>query len=83
MHKSLVVLKQELLDKGIDKHWFGVDELPYSEGYCIYDARSLIEVFYYERGQKSQYQTFDSLDEAIKQFKLLVFEEPAVSPNLS
>jgi hypothetical protein len=43
------------------------------EGFCIYDARSYIEVFYYERGNRNNTMYFKDVTEAIKYFKNLSF----------
>ena len=58
MREELVALKKYLAKKKVYKDIIGIDELPMFEGYCIYDARSEIEVFYYERGQKMNNKSF-------------------------
>ena len=76
MREELVELKKYLARKGVYKNIVGIDELPMMEGYCIYDARSEIEVFYYERGQKMDNKSFQSITEAISYFKNWVLTDP-------
>ena len=54
MRQELIELKQYLLKKGIKREAYAIDTLPRIEGHCIYDAKSYIEVFYFERGVKFQ-----------------------------
>jgi hypothetical protein len=77
MRKELTILKKELAKKKINQHMIGIDILPMIEGFCIYDARSVIEVFYYERGNKFNLRTFTDITEAITHFKELVLSEPS------
>tara|TARA_Y100000034_G_scaffold16695_1_gene17998 strand:+ start:1187 stop:1429 length:243 start_codon:yes stop_codon:yes gene_type:complete len=76
MREELVALKKYLVQKKVYKSIIGIDELPMLEGYCIYDAQSEIEVFYYERGQKMNNQSFQDINEAISYFKNLVLTDP-------
>ncbi|TMN86524.1 hypothetical protein CWB72_19470 [Pseudoalteromonas phenolica] len=69
MREELVVLKKYLAKKKVYKDIIGIDELSMFEGYCIYDARIEIEVFYYERGQKMNNKSFQDINEAISYFK--------------
>lgn len=69
MREELVALKKYLAKKKVYKDIIGIDELPMFEGYCIYDVRSEIEVFYYERGQKMNNKSFQDINEAISYFK--------------
>ena len=73
MLKELQELKSELIEKGIDPYLYAIDELPLYEGFCIYDARSYIEVFYYERGNRKNIMYFKDVTEAINYFKNLSF----------
>jgi hypothetical protein len=73
MLKELKELKSELIEKGINPYFYAIDELPMYEGFCIYDARSYIEVFYYERGNRNNTMYFKDVTEAIKYFKNLSF----------
>ena len=76
MREELVALKKYLVQKKVYKDIIGIDELPMLEGYCIYDAQSDIEVFYYERGQKMNNKSFQDINEAISYFKNLVLTDP-------
>ena len=76
MREELVDLKKYLAHKRVYKNIIGIDELPMMEGYCIYDARSEIEVFYYERGQKMDNKSFQDINEAISYFKNWVLTDP-------
>ncbi|QPB83673.1 hypothetical protein CWC22_011995 [Pseudoalteromonas rubra] len=76
MREELVALKKYLVQKKVYKSIVGIDELPMLEGYCIYDAQSEIEVFYYERGQKMNHKSFQDINEAISYFKNLVLTDP-------
>ena len=67
--QELLDLKSEMLSLDISPQLYGIDELPYDEGYCIYDARSVIEVFYYERGQKVRLKTFKEVKKAVCYFR--------------
>ena len=69
MKQELFDLKSEMLTLDIAPQYYGIDELPFDEGFCIYDARSVIEVFYYERGQKLQLKAFTEVQQAICYFK--------------
>ena len=69
MKQELFDLKSEMLTLDIAPQYYGIDELPFDEGFCIYDARSVIEVFYYERGQKLRLKTFTEVQQAICYFK--------------
>ena len=76
MKVELIELKKYLARKKVNKSIIGIDELPLLEGYCIYDARSTIEVFYYERGNKFDVKNFSDIDKAINYFKRLILSDP-------
>lgn len=69
MKQELSDLKSEMLTLDIAPQFYGIDEQPYDEGFCIYDARSVIEVFYYERGQKMRLKTFTEVKKAVSYFR--------------
>ncbi len=75
MRKELLDLKKEMVIRGVDRSTYAIDPLPLYEGFCIYDARSIIEVFYFERGHRFELQSFEDVQEAIKYFKGMVFNE--------
>jgi len=76
MREELIELKKYLARKGVYRNAIGIDELPMLEGYCIFDAQSEIEVFYYERGQKMRIKSFHNIAEAVSHFKTLVLTDP-------
>lgn len=75
MRKELEELKKEMVSLGVDPSIYSIDELPSYEGFCIYDARSVVEVFYFERGCRFELQSFKEVSEAIKHFKGLVLQD--------
>ncbi|WNC68007.1 hypothetical protein RI845_15965 [Thalassotalea nanhaiensis] len=77
MRTELSQLKSELLKLNINPDLIGVDELPLIEGFCIYDVRSHLEVFYSERGSKVDCQEFSDILKAIEFFKDKVLSEPS------
>ena len=82
MLKELEELKKEMERSGISPWCYAIDELPRYEGYCIYDARSVIEVFNFERGIRFEVRSFEDVVLAINYFKKLVFSDPILnSPN--
>jgi hypothetical protein len=50
--------------------------LPKFEGYCIYDAKTHFEVFYFERGLKFQQKTFIDVEDAVAYFKAELVLDP-------
>lgn len=76
MRAEFVALQEYMISKNVNKCCIGIDELPMCEGYCIYDARSVIEVFYFERGASFDMRTFKDITKAIEQFKQLVLADP-------
>jgi len=76
MLKELEELKIELDNLGVNPNYYAIDELPSYEGFCIYDSRSTIEVFYFERGNRFNTKNFNDVEEAVKYFKSLVLQEP-------
>jgi hypothetical protein len=79
MRVELDQLKIEMENSGINKSSYAIDELPSFEGYCIYDARSVIEVFYFERGNRYNVQNFVNVIDAINCFKNLVFSDKVLN----
>ena len=76
MRQELIELKQYLIKKGIHREAYAIDTLPRIEGHCIYDAKSHIEVFYFERGVKFQQKKFSDVEDAISYFKAEVLSDP-------
>lgn len=68
-------LKKEMIARGVSESIYAIDTLPSYEGFCIYDARSEIEVFYFERGNRFELKSFKDVQEAIICFKQMVFNE--------
>jgi hypothetical protein len=79
MRAELHQLKLEMESSGINKLSYAIDELPNFEGYCIYDARSVIEVFYFERGNRYNVQNFINVIDAINCFKNMVFSDKVLN----
>jgi len=77
MRPELLALKEEMASSGINKYCYAIDEI--GEGYCIYDARSVIEVYVSERGNRYDIQTFTDVHEAIERFKELVFSDEVLN----
>ncbi len=78
MREELVELKKYLLSKKVNHSYIGIDELPHYEGYCISDAKSHIEVFYFERGSKFGIQEFSDIGDAVTHFKTQVLADPSI-----
>ncbi|TRY28751.1 hypothetical protein [Aliiglaciecola sp. M165] len=77
MRPELSALKKEMEESGINKYCYAIDEA--GEGYCIYDARSVIEVDVSERGNRYDLQTFTDVNAAIKRFKEMVFSDTVLN----
>ena len=75
MRIELQELKKEMIARGVNESIYAIDTLPSYEGFCIYDARSEIEVFYFERGYRFELQSFKDVKKAIACFKQMVFNE--------
>jgi hypothetical protein len=75
MRTELHQLKLEMESSPINKLCYAIDELPSCDGYCIYDARAFIEVFYFERGNRYDVQNFANVIDAIACFKNMVFSD--------
>ncbi len=75
MRIELQELKKEMIARGVNESIYAIDTLPSYEGFCIYDARSEIEVFYFERGNRFELKSFKDVQEAVTCFKQMVFNE--------
>ena len=75
MRIELQELKKEMIARGVNESIYAIDTLPSYEGFCIYDARSEIEVFYFERGNRFEPKSFKDVQEAVTCFKQMVFNE--------
>ena len=75
MRIELQELKKEMIARGVNESIYAIDTLPSYEGFCIYDARSEIEVFYFERGNRFELKSFKDVQAAITCFKQMVFNE--------
>lgn len=75
MRIELQELKKEMIARGVNESIYAIDTLPSYEGFCIYDARSEIEIFYFERGNRFDLKNFKDVQEAITCFKQMVFDE--------
>ena len=63
MRIELQELKKEMIARGVNESIYAIDTLPSYEGFCIYDARSEIEVFYFERGNRFELESFKDVQE--------------------
>ncbi|RFB15388.1 hypothetical protein DZB84_13375 [Bacillus sp. HNG] len=69
-----VELKQLLISSGVPKDLFSLDGGLPNESLCLNNADGIWEVYYSERGMKSQLQKFTSEEEACNYFYKNVLE---------
>ena len=68
MHPKLVALAEKLKSSEYREDAYSIDTLSNTEAYCIYDSQSEVEVFYYEKGIKTDLRVFSGMDEAIEHY---------------
>lgn len=81
---NLDSLKLDLERLGIKKRWYSLSEEFADEAFCIHRSkeRELWEVYYCERGEKSNLRTFKSEDEACEWFYHFITSDHVVMSHL-
>ena len=72
MSKKYTELENFLISKDIRASAYNINEIGDDCSYNILDDGNIVEVFYFERGVKQSWKTFDSDDLAIEYFKQLI-----------
>jgi hypothetical protein len=75
MNTQFAELKKYLIQKKVFRNYYGIGELPSFEGYCLLEIGDEFEIFYFERGQKQGVQKYIDVNEAIRQFKIMVLTD--------
>jgi len=76
VRQEFIELKKYLVEKRVSTGAYAIGTLPKFEGYCIYDAKTHFEVFYFERGLKFQQKTFIDVEDAVAYFKAELVLDP-------